>query len=77
MIGVGHYGVLGGVVAVAVSDIGRYFALLIGQVRERFSFFGQDVVTTIAIIALIALAQWVRHALGFGTSFDAIAADIL
>jgi O-antigen/teichoic acid export membrane protein len=77
VIGVGHYGVLGGVVAVAVSDIGRYFALLIGQVRERFSFFGQDVVTTIAIIALIALAQWVRHALGFGTSFDAIAADIL
>ena len=74
--GVARYGIPGGVIAVAVSDLGRYFPILIGQTRERFSFGGQDIVVTLGVFGLIAFWEWLRWVLGFGTSFDAFPIDI-
>jgi O-antigen/teichoic acid export membrane protein len=64
------FGVLGGVFVVAVSDLCRYVPILIGQVRERFSFGTQDAVATIGVFGLIALWEYLRWAGGYGTSFD-------
>lgn len=73
---VGRFGVLGGVMVVAFSDLCRYIPVLIGQVRERFSFLGQDVLVTLFVLVLIALCEWLRWALGFGTSFDAFRIEV-
>ena len=70
---VSQYGVLGGVIVVAFGDVFRYVPLQIGQIRERFSFFGQDIILTLTVFALIALWELFRYSLGFGTSFDDIA----
>jgi O-antigen/teichoic acid export membrane protein len=67
---VAYYGVPGGVMAVAGSDLCRYVPILFGQVRERFSFGRQDLLATLAVFALIALWEWLRWLSGFGTSFD-------
>jgi len=72
ILGVTHYGVLGGVVVVAFSEIFRYFAMLIGQRREQFSFGGQDLIATAAVFGLIGSCEWLRWVLGFGTSFDGL-----
>ena len=66
-----HFGVLGAVFVVAASDLCRYVPLLVGQVRERFAFGGQDAVATLAVFGLIALWEGLRWAAGYGTSFDA------
>ena len=71
-LGVARYGVLGATVVVAVSEIGRYVPIFIGQSRERFSFVRQDVLVTLAVFGLIACWEWLRWAMGFGTSFDAL-----
>ena len=73
--GVAYYGILGGVVAVAISELGRYVPILIGQIRERFSFREQDLLATAIVFALFALWEWLRWASGFGTSFDALPAE--
>jgi O-antigen/teichoic acid export membrane protein len=70
--GVTHYGVLGGVIAVAVSELCRYVPIAVGQARERFSFAGQDLLVTAAVFGFIVFLEWLRWALGFGTSFDAL-----
>jgi O-antigen/teichoic acid export membrane protein len=72
-----HFGAAGGVLAVAVSDLGRYIPVLIGQIRERFSFGWQDALATIAVFILIALWEYLRWVAGFGTSFDAFPISIL
>jgi O-antigen/teichoic acid export membrane protein len=69
---VGFFGILGGVVVVALADLVRYIPILIGQRREQFSFGGQDLLLTLAVLALIALAEWLRWTLGLGTSFDSL-----
>jgi O-antigen/teichoic acid export membrane protein len=74
--GVARYGVLGGVVAVAMSEFGRYVPILVGQVREGFSFRKQDLLATVAVFMLIAFWEWLRWAFGFGTSFDALPAEL-
>jgi O-antigen/teichoic acid export membrane protein len=63
-------GVLGAVMVVAVSDLFRYGPIFIGQIRERFSFGVQDSLATLLMIAALGLWEWLRWALGFGTSFD-------
>ena len=64
-----NYGVLGAVVVVAASDVPRYFPILIGQIRERFSFGFQDLCFTVIMFVLIAIGEWLRWLAGFGTSF--------
>ena len=68
--GTAHYGVLGGVMVVAVSDLCRYAPILIGQIRERFSFGRQDLLATLVVFGLIAFWEWLRWLSGLGTSFD-------
>jgi O-antigen/teichoic acid export membrane protein len=66
------YGVVGAVIAVGVSDLCRYAPILVGQIRERFSFARQDLFLTLAVFGLIAFCEWLRWDLGFGTSFDGV-----
>ena len=70
-----RYGVLGGVTVVAFADLFRYVPILVGQIRERFSFFRQDVVATFMVFGLVCFWEWSRWALGFGTSFDNLPLD--
>lgn len=72
MLAVPRYGVLGGVLVVAASDLSRYVPILVGQTRERFSFFRQDVLATAAVIGFTALWVWLRALAGFGVSFEAL-----
>jgi O-antigen/teichoic acid export membrane protein len=67
-----EYGIVGAIIFVVISEIFRYVPLLIGQTQERFSFLGQDVVLTSLMLALIMLGEWLRYALGLGTSFDGL-----
>ena len=69
-LGVERFGVPGGVMAVAGSDLCRYVPILFGQIRERFSFGRQDLLATLAVFGLIAVWEWLRWVSGFGTSFD-------
>jgi O-antigen/teichoic acid export membrane protein len=71
-LGVKIYGLLGGVVVVALADLARYVPILIGQIRERFSFALQDFGMTLAAFASMAILEWVRWRLGFGTSLDTL-----
>jgi O-antigen/teichoic acid export membrane protein len=67
-----HYGFLGAIVVVAAADFWRYFPILVGQFRERFSFAMQDFVSTLTMFALIGLWEWIRWQAGLGTSFDSL-----
>ena len=67
-----EYGIVGAIIFVVVSEIFRYVPLLIGQTRERFSFVGQDLATTLLMLALVLFWGWLRSALGLGTSFDSL-----
>ena len=64
------YGLLGGVTVIALADLCRYVPIFIGQRQERFSFGMQDFIFTLAVLLLIGLWEWLRSALGFGTSFE-------
>jgi O-antigen/teichoic acid export membrane protein len=63
------YGIVGAIIFVVVSEIFRYVPFLIGQSRERFSFIVQDLVMTLFMFGLVGLWEWLRSALGLGTSF--------
>lgn len=71
-IGFVHFGTLGAIVVVATSDLWRYIPILVGQIREHFSFAGQDLIATFFMFCLVCLGEWLRWRLGFGTSFDAL-----
>jgi len=71
-LGASSYGLFGGVVVVALSDLWRYIPILIGQRRERFSYVAQDLLLTVAVFLLIGLLEWLRWTSGFGTSFDSL-----
>ena len=60
-LGYTRYGALGVVAVVATGDMCRYFPVLLGQFRERFSFATQDLLLTIAAIAMMGawgLLRW-------------------
>jgi O-antigen/teichoic acid export membrane protein len=71
-IGFAQFGALGVIVVVATSDLWRYVPTLAGQIRERFSFAGQDLVATLVMLGLVGLCEWLRWSFGFGTSFDGL-----
>jgi O-antigen/teichoic acid export membrane protein len=76
-LGTSTYGLLGGVIVVASADLCRYFPTLFGQIRERFSFGRQDLLMTIAVLFMVVLMEYLRWALGFGTSFDTLPIDFV
>jgi len=69
---VGQFGLLGGVVIVALADLARYVPILIGQRREHFSFGKQDLLLTLFVFVLVGSFEWIRWSFGFGTSFDSL-----
>jgi len=71
-IGFAQFGILGVIVVIAIGDLWRYIPILAGQIRERFSFVGQDFVATLVMFGLVGLCEWLRWGLGFGTSFDSL-----
>jgi O-antigen/teichoic acid export membrane protein len=70
------YGLVGGVVVVALSDLCRYIPLLVGQFRERFSFARQDLFVTLAMLLMVLAWEWFRSELGLGTSFDSLPTEV-
>jgi O-antigen/teichoic acid export membrane protein len=66
------YGLVGGVIVVALADLCRYVPILFGQIRERLSFGFQDLLLTLAVLLMIALFEYLRWVFGFGTSFDTL-----
>jgi O-antigen/teichoic acid export membrane protein len=60
------FGTVGVVTVVAISDLWRYFPVLLGQVRERFSFAAQDLIITSCAIVLMGFWELVRWQFGFG-----------
>ena len=66
------YGFAGALVFVVVSEIVRYFPLLIGQIREGFAFLKQDLAMTLLMFVLVGLWEWLRLAFGLGTTFDGL-----
>jgi O-antigen/teichoic acid export membrane protein len=64
------YGVLGGIMVIALVNLSRYIAILVGQRREHLSFGMQDLFVTIAMFSLISFWEGLRWILGFGISFD-------
>jgi len=69
-------GVFGGILVIALSDIFRYFPMLLGQRREQFSFGLQDLLVTLVVVLLIALWEWLRWMAGFGTSFESVPLEV-
>lgn len=68
-IGYAAYGIAGAVVAVSLGDACRYAPLLLGQIRERFTFGSQDFLATMTLIALIAFWEVVHRGLGLGLTW--------
>ena len=66
------FGIVGVVIVVLLSDAWRYIPIFIGQRREHLSFGSQDVIITMAFLALIVVGEWARWFLGFGTSFSGL-----
>jgi O-antigen/teichoic acid export membrane protein len=63
----GFYGVI---LVVAASDLFRYLPVLFGQLRTRFSFAAQDLLTTFFMFGCFALFVWLRWVTGFGVAFQ-------
>lgn len=63
-------GLLGTILVVAFSDFCRYIPILIGQRRERLSFFLQDLGVSLFLLALLGAFILLRWQAGFGTPFD-------
>ena len=66
------YGLVGGILVIALVDLVRYLPILIGQKRERFSFARQDVFITLAMFLLTGFWELLRFASGLGTSFNSL-----
>jgi O-antigen/teichoic acid export membrane protein len=65
-----QYGIMGAAAFIAAADLCRYIPILVGQVKQRFSFAIQDVFLTLAVFSLLAAEEFFRWWLGFGTSLD-------
>lgn len=66
------WGMLGAVIAVAISDLPVYLVSSIGMMHEGLSFIRQDAKLTLLFLAFLALALLVRHSIGMPNPFQAI-----
>ena len=73
--GVNSFGLLGAVMVMVVSDLFRYFPILIGQKQERFSFATQDLLATLFAFSLVGVWEFLRWSCGFGNSFETLPID--
>jgi O-antigen/teichoic acid export membrane protein len=70
------FGLVGGILVLVLSDLFRYFPILIGQRREHFSFGAQDLLVTLATFMLIGLWELLRWSFGFGNSFESLPIEV-
>lgn len=68
--GYATYGFFGVIVVVAASDLFRYLPIYIGQIRARFAFGGQDLLTSIVMFGLFGAFVWLRWNFGYGFAFE-------
>ena len=67
-----HFGMLGAVCVIALSDAFRYFPILLGQARERFTFATQDLIATLMLVVVFLGFLAARQASGWGGPFDGL-----
>lgn len=63
-LGLTRYGIAGAAGATVVAEIMRYVCLSIGQSREKVTFIRQDLLATVALIALAYAIRWVTFLIG-------------
>ena len=67
-----HFGIVGAIIVIALSDMPLYIVNLYGLGREQLSCITQDIQSTAFFIAVLALLLIVRNSLGFGLPIQAI-----
>jgi O-antigen/teichoic acid export membrane protein len=78
MIGLGlplafsHFGTVGAIILIALSDMPLYIVNLYGLGREQLSCITQDIQSTAFFIGVLALLLIFRNSLGFGLPIQAI-----
>ncbi len=72
-----HYGPFEVVVVIATASLIDYLAELIGQARHGLLALRQDLLTTIAWLAVLLGLLWIRVQLGFGLPFLPPATEVL
>ena len=71
-IGYSHFGLVGAVAAVAISDLPMYIVNVWASYREGLGMLGQDGLMTLAFLATLALGLAIRHAFGLGLPLPGI-----
>ncbi len=61
-----HFGTLGAIIVIALSDLPLYIVNLYGLWREKLTCFTQDVQTTAFFIIVLTLFLFIRNSLGYG-----------
>jgi O-antigen/teichoic acid export membrane protein len=67
-----HFGIVGAVAAVAVSDLPMYIVNVCASYREGLGMLRQDGLMTLVFVATLTLGFVIRHALGLGLPFPGI-----
>jgi O-antigen/teichoic acid export membrane protein len=75
-LGLSKYGFVAAIAVVVGAEMFRYIPLAVGLKRESFSFWRQDFILTLTVFVLIALLNWLRWVLGYGTCFDGLPIDL-
>jgi O-antigen/teichoic acid export membrane protein len=72
-LGYHFYGMIGAVFAVAISDLPMYFVNVFASYKHGLGMLRQDLLMTLAFLALLALGLTLRHLLGAGNPFPNLA----
>lgn len=67
-----HFGIVGAIIVIALSDMPLYIVNLYALGREQFSCFAQDIQCTAFFLAVLAVFLYTRNYLGFGLPIHAI-----
>ncbi len=71
-LGYRHYGIVGAVVAVAISDLPMYIVNVYASYRQGLGMLRQDGLMTVVFLGTLAVGFAIRHAFGLGLPFPGI-----
>jgi O-antigen/teichoic acid export membrane protein len=71
-LGYSHFGIVGAVAAVAISDLPMYIVNVYASYQEGLGMLQQDGLMTLVFIGTLALGFAIRHAFGLGLPFPGI-----
>lgn len=63
-LGLARYGIAAAAGATVLAEAMRYLCLSLGQAREKVTFVRQDVLATVALVALAFAIRWVTYEIG-------------